>query len=109
MATIVGSLFCLRPEDIGNQARVLLVEFIRQRMISDGLQTAVEEDLLISPDAERGCTIMNYFLCIINIALVRLELSSMCHLVLCEPINLQANAIFLMWFICIVLLFRHCA
>jgi len=44
----------LRAEDIGNQARFLLVEFIRQRILSAGLATAVDEDLLISPDSPRG-------------------------------------------------------
>jgi len=55
------SLWCdkfavsLRPEDIGNQARVLLVEFIRQRMIREtGLETVVTEDQLMSPDSPRG-------------------------------------------------------
>ena len=45
----------LRPEDIGNQARVLLVEFIRQRWIREtGSETVITEDQLISPDSPRG-------------------------------------------------------
>lgn len=55
MGLFVGSSHCLRPEDIGNQARLLLVEFIRQRMVSAGLETAVTEDQLISPDSPTGC------------------------------------------------------
>ena len=52
--TFVGRSCSLRPEDIGNQARVLLVEFIRQRLISAGLEAA--EDLLISPDTLPGAS-----------------------------------------------------
>jgi len=48
----VGSSCSLQPEDIGNQARVLLVEFIRQQLISAGLEVA--EDVLISPDSLTG-------------------------------------------------------
>ena len=45
----------LRPIDIGNQARVLLVEFIRQRMLREsGSETVVTEDQLMSPDSPRG-------------------------------------------------------
>jgi len=45
----------LRPEDIGNQARVLLVEFILQRMAREtGMETVVTEDQLMSPDSPRG-------------------------------------------------------
>jgi len=45
----------LRPEDIGNQARVLLVEFILQRMAREtGVETVVTEDQLMSPDSPRG-------------------------------------------------------
>ena len=52
---LVGNAQSLRPVDIGNQARVLLVEFIRQRMVSAaGLETPLEEDLLISPDSSTG-------------------------------------------------------
>lgn len=43
------------PEDIGNQARRLLVEFIRQRITREtGLATVITEDLLMSPDSPRG-------------------------------------------------------
>jgi len=56
-----GNLHHLQPVDIGNQARVLLVEFIRQRLAAAGLDTAVQEDDLMSPDAPRGCTEMILF------------------------------------------------
>jgi len=61
----VGSSHCLRPEDIGNQARLLLVEFIRQRMVSAGSETAITEDQLISPDSPTGCIMhtSDCFLC----------------------------------------------
>ena len=40
--------------DVGNQARVLLAEFIRQRIIASGLETDIDDDPLISPNTPRG-------------------------------------------------------
>jgi apoptosis regulator BAX len=44
----------LRPVDIGNQARGLLVQFIEDRLRVSNPYIVVDENLLLSPEAPRG-------------------------------------------------------